>query len=135
MINSMCLVKISEFNGNPDKNGLFPIFLSLVAGTMPNRMVLSGTVAEREQLVVGTTCLVHFVERATDSEYGRQFSVSKLGEVSGIMEVLEVSNKLGDANLVNVDLPTPTGAVEDVEPEVESEVEPEDVETGVEPEE
>ena len=105
MLNSMCICKVGNYsNGNPDKNGLDPIFLSLVAGTMPNRMVIAGTVAEREGLVVGTTVLAHFVERAPSEEYGRQFAVAKLSDLSGL-EIIAASKELGKAIMVNVDLP------------------------------
>ena len=113
-MNEISLVRVSEFTGEPDKNGKAPIFLSLIAGTMPNRMVLSGTIAERSGIKVNEVHMVHFVERAADERYGRQFSVNSLGTV-GPLEVQPAKAQLGEPIMVNVDLPTPTAAQPEIE--------------------
>ena len=116
-MNEVSLVKVSSYQGDnatADKNGNMPVFLSLIAGVMPNRMVLSGTIAEREQLELNEVHLVHFVERESSTEFGRQFSVSSLGKVTPI-DLLLAKKELGKAQMVNVDLPIPIeGQVDDV---------------------
>lgn len=78
----------SPFNGKgvtADKNGKLPVVLQPISGTSPRGLnVLSGTVAENSGFEPGKTYGVIATERPADEEYGRQFSFTKVGEVSAI---------------------------------------------------
>lgn len=105
-LTTLFLATIKAFNGSTerpaedDKNGLSPVLIDLVAGTCPNKRVLSGTVAARAGLVVGKAYLMKCEERDAD-EYGRQFNFSSIMEV-GAMEVLGAIAQFGTPKLIEV---------------------------------
>ena len=102
MFNSMIIATAKPYTqGTADKHGKNPVILNVLAGTCPNRTVLSGTVAEREGIEVGKSYLFQVRETATDPKHGRQFVYSKAGEVS-TMEILTAADKLGDASIFDV---------------------------------
>jgi hypothetical protein len=91
----MAAVVVKAWNaGNADKNGNTPVLLKCVAGTMPNRAIISGTVAENEGLVENSTYLVSITEGDIDAEYGRQFNFTNLGEL-GMMDIISAQKELG----------------------------------------
>lgn len=105
--NSLFVATARAFNGStdnpaePDKNGMMPIILNVVAGKAPNARVLSGTVAERAGFTVGKSYLTSSTEGAPDPDYGRRFTFDAVKEVDA-MEILSAADKLGEAVLVNV---------------------------------
>lgn len=84
-----------------DKNGLLPVMLISVAGTIPNRNVLSGTVADSAGIEVGKTYLVQCTEVEADPTYGRRFNWLKLGEPT-LMEVAQAPKTIGKAGIFDV---------------------------------
>jgi hypothetical protein len=100
--NEIALVVATTFsNGNLDKNGLEPMLLKCIAGKSVNKSILSGTIAERSGFEPNKSYLVSIVEGETDEVYGRQFSFTNLGEMSGI-ELIKASKELGKALILNV---------------------------------
>ena len=100
LINEIAFVEVSMYLGKdaaPDKHGEDPLYMSLMAGTMPNRNILNGTIAKREGIVAGNRYLVHIVEGKLDKEYGRQFGVTMLEEVVGTAGLFEAKVALGKA--------------------------------------
>jgi hypothetical protein len=98
---SKVIVAVNNFTGsvdNPaqaDKNGKMPVILNVVAGKMPNKAIVqSGTVAERAGLTVGKLAFIQVRETESDDKYGRQFNITKLGDVSP-MEALQAEAMLG----------------------------------------
>lgn len=70
----LVLVSVNKYNaGTPDKNGMEPVILNVLAGKAPNRIVLSGTVADNAGFEVGNTYLAQCRETEKSEEYGRQF--------------------------------------------------------------
>ena len=67
--NEMIVVAVTPFSGTdtPDKNGSDPVMLQLIAGKMPNRNVLSGTVASRAGIQVGKSYLMNVRENGYGS--------------------------------------------------------------------
>lgn len=100
MLNEIIVVAVSPFNkagSEADKNGLMNVYLTPIAGKIPNQaMVVSGTVAQKAGLVVGTTLMVMISERASDPVYGRQFNHTVLGPVTP-GEILGLRKELGAA--------------------------------------
>jgi hypothetical protein len=85
-----------------NKHGLQSLFLKPLAGTMPNRNFLDGTVAERSGISAGKTYLVQFDETEADKDYGRQFDVTLLGTPS-MLEIIQLKKELGLPKVITVD--------------------------------
>lgn len=87
-INTTALVKTSTASATVyqvDKNGLLPTVFTPLAGGIPTKSrFVSGTIAEREGMLPNKMYLVQVVEGKKDDLYGRQFTVSNLGEVSAL---------------------------------------------------
>lgn len=106
MFNEMIVATVTAFSGttDTDKNGKSPVMLQCIAGRMPNRNVLSGTVAERSGFVVGNTYLVQVRESGYDEEFGLDFNFLKLKELDGL-EIIEAKLKLGQPEIFTVTRP------------------------------
>jgi hypothetical protein len=103
----MIIVSPAEFTqGSLDKNGLMPVILRVIAGQSPNRLVLSGTIAAREGLNVGSSYLVQVQEGQTDEVYGRQFRHTNLGQISGL-DLIKAMKELGSPSIFSVDAKEP----------------------------
>ncbi len=57
-----------------DKNGLMPVILIGIAGEIPSRSVISGTIARRMNIQEGYVYLFQAEELEEDVMYGRQFN-------------------------------------------------------------
>lgn len=91
----LCVVSVNAFNqGSADKNGEMPVFLNVLAGKAPNRVVLSGTVAKNAGFNVGSTYLAQVREGDPDEEYGRQFNWNAVKEAS-MSEIMEARKTVG----------------------------------------
>lgn len=104
MFNEIVAIVVSPFQGEnkTDKNGKNAVWLTPIAGKIPNRaMVVAGTVAERASLIAGTTVLCMIVEGEEDKEYGRRFNHTVLGPVE-VGEILNIRKKLGSPIVVDV---------------------------------
>lgn len=109
----LALVTVSTLNAtkfNADKNDKMPVILTCLAGKIPNRNVISGTVAEGAGLEDGKTYLVQVTEREYNSEinpvtqkpYGRQFNYLKVATPS-MFEIIEAQAKMPKAELFDVE--------------------------------
>lgn len=104
MFNEIVLASVNPFNqGTPDKNGKMPVILNIIAGKSPNRLVLSGTVAESIGLVIGKSFLMQIREVEADAQYGRQFNHQMLSEVTSALDLIKASKELGTAQVFSVD--------------------------------
>lgn len=96
------LVSVKTFGRESfDVNGKQAVILIPVAGKIPNRNTIAGTVAEREGLEIGKTYLVSFRE-VESNEYGRQFQWSKIACVENPLHIIEASKSLGEASIYDV---------------------------------
>lgn len=112
-------VLCSGGNFEADKNGLNPVMLVSVAGIIPNRNVLSGTVAANLGIVPGKTYLVQCTETEPDEKYGRRFRYNKLSEPT-MMEIVQSQQVLGTGSLfrvedANVEEETPEESAKQIE--------------------
>lgn len=107
MLNELIVVAVTPFSGTstPDKNGEFPVMLQCVAGKMPNRNVMSGTVAKRAGIEVGKTYLMQVREQGFDKVFGTDFSFIKVKELENGTDIAEVVLKLGPPEIFKVERP------------------------------
>ncbi len=99
-----CKVAVTVKNfmrGNVDRNGKNPVMLVNMAGKMPNRNVLSGTVAENQGFELGKTYLAR-VREVESNNYGRQFNWTSVKELDAL-EILDMEDRLGSPEVINVD--------------------------------
>lgn len=86
-----------------DKNGLMPVILLGIAGEMPGKNVLSGTIAENMDLSIGGVYLFNAKEQDYDLQYGRNFTFMKLSNALGPIELLQASDFVGNLKIVDVE--------------------------------
>ncbi len=106
-LNEMIVVAITNFNGTStsDKNGKYPVMLNCIAGTMPNRNVLSGTVAENLGIEVGKSYLMQVRETGFDKLFGRDFTFVKIRELESADDTVRTCKDLGKPNVIRIDKP------------------------------
>lgn len=109
MFNEMIVVSVTPFSGSTstDKNNKSTVMLQCIAGKMPNRNVLSGTVAERAGFEVGKTYLAQVREVGFDKDYGPDFNYIMVKELVTGKDIAETSKRLGAPEILNV--PRPAG--------------------------
>lgn len=86
-----------------DKNGLLPVILIGIAGEIPSRSVISGTVANRMGIQEGSIYLFQAEEQEEDVMYGRQFNFMAISKELSAIETLQASDYVGKLKIVNVD--------------------------------
>lgn len=94
----MFLAKFSSTSGAPftaDKNGVYPMIGTLVAGTATGT-IINGTMFQREGLKSGK---LYACENHIDPEYPDNVQTTVLSEV-GILEYMELKAVLGAPKLV-----------------------------------
>ena len=103
---NLAIITVSAF-GTPslDKHGKQAIYLAIVAGKIPNRNIISGTIAERNGFEVGKSYLVSIRETEPSEEYGRQFQFNKVSECASVMDILQGSKELGEGSIYDVTAP------------------------------
>lgn len=103
---ALFVASVKAFNGSnerpaeADGNGMMPIILDIVAGSCPNKRVISGTVAKRAGMEIGKSYLCK-AEEIDATEFGRQFRFSAITEL-GINDLLKSIKLFGDPHLVEV---------------------------------
>jgi hypothetical protein len=104
MLNTMIVAAITNFSGTttPDKNGETPIMLQCIAGQMPNRNVLSGTVGRRAGFEVGKTYLVNVRETGYDDIFGPDYTFVKVMELSTGLDIVRAAKELGEPKIMYV---------------------------------
>lgn len=104
MLNNLILVTVTPFSGttSTDKNGKFPVMLQCLAGVMPNRNVLSGTVAERAGFEVGKTYLANVRELGVDQVFGPAYTFIKVMECKSAEDIAKAQKALGDPEILTV---------------------------------
>jgi hypothetical protein len=107
MLNERIVVTVTKFNGTTtsDVNGKLPVMLQLIAGTMPNRNVLSGTVAETAGFQVGRTYLATVREAGIDKLFGADYTFTVVQELKTGKDIIETCEVIGEPNLIMVDRP------------------------------
>jgi predicted transcriptional regulator len=100
----MFVATVQAFNKaghESDKNGNQNVIFNVIAGKCPSARVVAGTIAIRENFIVGETVLVQSTEDASHETYGRQFSFVNLGKLSPI-EIMQSQGQLGAGVVVDI---------------------------------
>lgn len=105
----MIVVTVTPFSGTttPDKNNNMPVMLQCIAGKMPNRNVLSGTVAGRLGIEIGKSYLMQVRETGFDKFYGADFTFIRVKELITAKDVIDACESLGKPQIINI--PRPEG--------------------------
>ncbi len=105
--NEIIVGVITKYSGTEDndKNGEQPIMIQCVAGKMPNRNVLAGTVAIRSGFEIGKTYLINVRENGTDKQFGQDFNWLKMQEISSPLDIIEAQKKLGQPEILEISRP------------------------------
>lgn len=105
MFNELIVVAVTPYSGTStaDKNGKHPIMLQCIAGKMPNRNVMSGTLAERAGIEVGKTYLMQVREQGYDKVFGADFSFIKVKELVDGLDIANVTLKLGSPEIIKIE--------------------------------
>lgn len=106
-LNTMIVAAVTNFSGTttPDKNGAPPVMLQCIAGSMPNRNVLAGTVAQRAGFEIGKTYLVNVRETGYDDIFGPDFTFVKVMELKSGLDIVQASKELGTPQILYVQRP------------------------------
>lgn len=106
-LNTMIVASVTNFSGTttPDKNGETPVMIQCIAGQMPNRNVLSGTVAMRAGFEVGKTYLVNVRETGYDDIFGPDFTFIKVMELNNGLDIVRAAKELGEPRVLFVTRP------------------------------
>jgi hypothetical protein len=107
MFNETIVVSVTPFSGTttPDKNGERSVMLQCLAGRMPNRNVLSGTVASRMGIEVGKTYLMNVRESGFDKQFGADFTFTKIKELEAGLDIAKTIKELGPAEILTIARP------------------------------
>lgn len=107
MLNTMIVASVTAFSGTttPDKNGSAPVMLQCIAGQMPNRNVLAGTVAQRAGFEIGKTYLVNVRETGYDEVFGPDYTFIKIMELKSGLDIVQSAMQLGEARILYVQRP------------------------------
>lgn len=107
MYNTFVVGTITPFSGSttPDKNGELSVMVQCVGGRMPNRNVLSGTVAKRAGFEVGKTYLINIREQGFDKVFGPDYTFIKVMELESGQDIIESALKLGPPEVFIVERP------------------------------
>lgn len=107
MFTSKIVGTITPFSGTTtaDKNGADSVMVQCIAGKMPNRNVISGTVAQRNGLEVGKTYLLIVREAGVHAIHGPQYDFLKVKELTEGIDIVDTCIAIGDPVIVNVEKP------------------------------
>ncbi len=107
MFNERIVVTVTPFSGTstPNKNGKFPVMLQLIAGKMPNRNVMDGTVAERQGIEVGKTYLMQVREQGVDKVFGTDFTFTKIKELLTGKDIQDTTENMPKPEIITVKRP------------------------------
>lgn len=107
MFNEILMVKITPFSGTstPDKNNKMPVMLQCIAGKMPNRNTISGTVAERAGFEVGKTYIVQCRQRGFDDIFGEDFTWLPIKELTEGLDIAKCIKEFGKPEIINIPKP------------------------------
>ena len=101
----LAIVAISSFQGEnakEDSNSLMPVYLNPICGNIPDRNVLSGTVARNSGFKEDKSYLVKWTRLEDDAEYGVQYGWTKVNEISDPLAIINAETQLGVGKVFKV---------------------------------
>lgn len=108
-LNELFVGTVTPYSGSTtsNKNAKSQVMIQNIAGKMPNRNVIDGTVAERMGIEVGKTYLFNVRERGYHKIFGRDFNFTRVMEMKDSLETVRVQKELGTAEIIRI--PRPDG--------------------------
>jgi hypothetical protein len=105
-MNGLAIVKVQGFKkkgSEADSNGVENVILVPVAGKLPSRRIIAGTIALNAGFRISDErVLVSFTEGEEDPQYGRRFNFVPVGTLT-TMEFLQAQTQLGEPLIINVE--------------------------------
>ena len=101
----LAIVAVSKFQGEnsgADVNGLMPVYLNPICGNIPDRNVLSGTVARNSGFEEDKTYLAKWTRLEDDAEYGVQYGWTKVNEITDPLATINAEAQLGAGRVFKV---------------------------------
>jgi hypothetical protein len=101
-------VAVSVFQGSTtrpakaDKNGMLPVILTALSGSLPNdAKVLSGTIADRAGLTVGSVCTIAITtgeQREYEGSMRNTYNYLKLADTGSAIATAEANKIVGGSS-------------------------------------
>ena len=101
----LAIVAVSKFQGEnakEDSNQLMPMYLNPICGNIPDRNVLSGTVARNSGFEEGKSYLAKWTRLEDDAEYGVQYGWTKVNEITDPLAIINAEAQLGAGRVFKV---------------------------------
>ena len=101
----LAIVAVSMYQGENAKidiNGLMPIYLNPICGTIPDRNVIAGTVARNAGFEEGKSYLAKWTRLEDDEEYGVQYGWAKVNEITDPLAIINAEAQLGAGRVFKV---------------------------------
>ena len=101
----LAIIAVSMFQGEnsgADVNGLMPVYLNPICGNIPDRNVLSGTVARNSGFEEGKSYLAKWTRLEDDEEYGVQYGWTRVNEISDTLAIINAEAQLGAGRVFRV---------------------------------
>ena len=101
----LAIVAVSMYQGENakiDTNGLMPIYSNPICGNVPDRNVLSGTVARNAGFEEGKSYLAKWTRLEDDAEYGVQYGWTKVNEITDPLAIINAEAQLGAGRVFKV---------------------------------
>lgn len=108
-MNGLAIVKVQGFKkqgSEADSNGVENVILVPLAGKLPSKRVIAGTVALNSGFRINNDdrILVSYTEVEPDTQYGRQFRFTPVGSIT-TMEFMQAHKDFGEPTIINVEEP------------------------------
>ena len=101
----LAIVAVSLYRGEnakEDSNGLRPMYLHPMCGNVPNRNVITGTVARNSGFEEGKSYLAKWTRLEDDEEYGVQYGWTKVSEITDPLATINAEAQLGAGRVFKV---------------------------------
>ena len=101
----LAIVAVSNYKGEnvkEDSNCLMPVYLNPICGNIPDRNVLSGTVARNAGFEEGKAYLAKWTRLEDDAEYGVQYGWTKVNEMTDPLATINAEAQLGAGRVFKV---------------------------------
>ena len=101
----LAIVAVSKFQGEnakEDSNQLMPMYLNPICGNVPDRNVLSGTIARNAGFEEGKSYLAKWTRLEDDAEYGVQYGWTKVNEITDPLAIINAEAQLGAGRVFKV---------------------------------
>lgn len=101
----LAIVAVSKFlgeNAKEDSNQLMPMYLNPICGNIPDRNVLSGTVARNSGFEEGKSYLAKWTRLEDDPEYGAQYGWTRVHEITDPLATINAEVQLGAGRVFKV---------------------------------